>query len=74
MLRKNALVGLMQKVESGQASHRDVDNLILQQQFNVVRAGQLALADAIELEEALDENAERFLATGDAEQLRPIFE
>ena len=74
LLRDSSVMSLVAKMETGELRSQDVDNFILRQQAETVRAGQLALLEAIEVQERADANAERFLATGDAEELRPFFQ
>jgi hypothetical protein len=44
-------MSLVAKMETGELKSKDVDNFILKQHAETVRAGQLALLDAIELQE-----------------------
>jgi hypothetical protein len=56
-------MSLVAKMETGELKSKDVDNFILKQHAETVRAGQLALLDAIELQEMADSNAEKILSS-----------
>lgn len=74
LLLDDSLSELVSKFEAGTVSDHDVDLFVVKQQERIVRAGRIALIESLALQEKVDGNVERFLATSDPEELRPIFE
>ena len=71
MLENSRLVGLIHKLEQGESvSTAELDRFALLQQLDLVRAGQIAAADAIRFHEEQDQRIERLLKA-QIEQLYP---
>jgi len=61
MLENSRLVSLVEKIEGGTVSQQDVDDFVLLQQVDIVRAGQLAAANMLRRQEADDAKHEQIL-------------
>jgi len=68
LLRDSSVMSLVAKMETGELTPQDVDLFILKQHAETVRAGQLSLIDAIEMQERADANAEKILNSEEPER------
>lgn len=73
LLNIDSLHSLLSKLDEGTLDDKEIASFAVRQQANTVLAGRLALKEAIELQEETDANIERFLTTGDSQELRPLF-